>query len=71
MRKIRKYGCVQNKKKNENMSLIILNNFYTRYKKCLKEIMFTIYFIYILNLLIIYMYMFDDKKNKFAFKILR
>lgn len=33
--------------------------------------MFTIYFIYILNLLIIYMYMFDDKKNKFAFKILR
>lgn len=56
VRKIRKYGCVQNKKKkNENiMSLLILSNFYIRYKKMFKRNY--VYYIFILDLLIIYMY---------------
>lgn len=30
-----------------------------------------VYYLFILDLLIIYMYMFDNKKNKFTSKILR
>lgn len=55
------------KKKNENMCLIILSNFYIHYKIMFKRN----YYIFILDLLIIYMCMFDNKKNKFSFKILR
>lgn len=49
------------------MCLIILSNFYIHYKIMFKRN----YYIFILDLLIIYMCMFDNKKNKFAFKILR
>lgn len=47
--------CKIKKKKNENiMSLLILNNFYIRYKKMFERNY--VYYIFILDLLIIYMY---------------
>lgn len=40
-------GVCKIKKKNENMSLIILNNFYTRYKKMFKRnYVYYIFYIY-------------------------